>query len=157
MKIKTRKAFNFDLDTKKLKEFYPNKHWRMAYKDIKVFLKNENFEHRQGSGYVSKDKLYSYQVVAVVKRLNKACPWLKKCVKHFDVTDIGRQHDLTYLITQGGKNRCKNKKIVPKKIEKETGHYFSFKEVMEATSKPLKEKNPRKHTKSRNRSDDFER
>lgn len=35
------KAINFDLDTKKLKEYYPSKHWRKAYGDLKKFFKKQ--------------------------------------------------------------------------------------------------------------------
>lgn len=51
-----RKALNFDLDTKKYEE-NTGKHSPTAYVEIKRFLEKNNFEHRQGSGYISKDSL----------------------------------------------------------------------------------------------------
>lgn len=48
-----RKALNFDLDTKKYEEF-THRPAPTAYAEIWRFLKKNDFEHRQGSGYVSK-------------------------------------------------------------------------------------------------------
>ena len=42
--------------------------------------------------------------------MKKVFPWLKKCVNHFDVTDIGRQHDLTHIIRNNNKNIDLDKK-----------------------------------------------
>lgn len=36
-----KKSINFDLDTNKLKELYPNKNFTRAYDDIKRFIKNK--------------------------------------------------------------------------------------------------------------------
>lgn len=38
-----RKAINFDLDTRALKEFYPGKDYRAAYGEIKAFMENNGF------------------------------------------------------------------------------------------------------------------
>ena len=38
-----RRAINFDLDTKALKEFYPGKDYRAAYGEIKNFMENNGF------------------------------------------------------------------------------------------------------------------
>ena len=95
----TRKAINFDLDTKLLKQYYPTKNklfgYTKAYKDIKNFLKSQGFEHRQGSGYVSKEPLNDYGVIQVVNSLSQKFSWLSQCVKHFDVTEIGNTYDMT--------------------------------------------------------------
>lgn len=89
-----RKAVNFDLDTvimRRLK-LYPD-----GYRMLKNAFKRLGFEHRQGSGYVSKDKLDSMQVERVIKAIFTELPWVAECVKKLDVTDIGRQHDLTVI------------------------------------------------------------
>ena len=56
-----RKAINFDLDTKKLKDAYcvTNRplEYLKAYGEIKDFMKSKGFLHRQWSGYVSKEPL----------------------------------------------------------------------------------------------------
>lgn len=62
-----KKAINFDLDTKKLREFHP-KGITQAYTDIRNFLESMGFEHRQGSGYVSKEPIRYATVDAIVEK-----------------------------------------------------------------------------------------
>ena len=54
-----KKAINFDLDTKVLKEIYCKSknplEYLKAYKEIKGFMKENGFSHRQWSGYISKE------------------------------------------------------------------------------------------------------
>ena len=57
MERKYFKALNFDLDTHQLKEHYPGANYRQAYDDLRRFFKRHRFSHRQGSGYISDDKL----------------------------------------------------------------------------------------------------
>ena len=75
-----KKALNFDFDTKSLKKYYPGKHYRNAYKDIKQFLLKNGFEHRQWSGYVSKDKISSTDVRMISAKIRITFPWLSHCV-----------------------------------------------------------------------------
>lgn len=91
---KCKKALNFDLDTKLLKESYPGKHYFNAYRDIKHFLENNGFLWRQGSGYISSQRLTDVEVRGVVVDLSEKFDWLKRCVKQFDVTDVGHQYSL---------------------------------------------------------------
>ena len=77
---------NFDLDTKLLQENYPSDNWRKAYNDIFVFMNKNGFEHRQGSGYISKEQLHEIQINKKIKELATACPWIDKCVKEIDKT-----------------------------------------------------------------------
>lgn len=75
---------NFDLDTKKLQNLYPGKDWRQAYDDIRNFLKNNNFEHRQGSGYISTKSLYEVDVINTLYKLAQTYTWIYKCSTVFD-------------------------------------------------------------------------
>lgn len=88
-----RKAINFDIDTKKYEE-YTGKKSPTAYSEIKTFLKRNGFEHRQGSGYVSKDSLTDRKVLAIIMNMSSQFVWLRYCVKQIDVTNIGKQHSL---------------------------------------------------------------
>lgn len=110
MNNKHKKALNFDLDTKALKQYYSNKNYRKAYEDIKNFLLVNGFEHRQYSGYISVKPMSDATIRAKILKMKKVFPWLKKCVNHFDVTDIGRQHDLTHIIRNNNKNIDLDKK-----------------------------------------------
>lgn len=95
MERQVRKAINFDLDTKVMKEqgLYPK-----GYKLLKNSFKELGFKHRQGSGYVSENRLTSDEVGFIIKKIVKENFWLADCVKKIDVTDIGRQHDLTDMV-----------------------------------------------------------
>lgn len=109
MGIDYRKALNFDLDTNALKQHYPGKNYRQAYRDVKKFLLENGFKHRQWSGYTSIKPMADSTMRAKVLKLKKAFPWLSKCVNRFDVTDIGEQHDLTHIITGKAKVNVKEK------------------------------------------------
>lgn len=92
-----RKAINFDLDTNKMKELklYPK-----GYRMLGASLKKHGFEHRQGSGYISKEKLDGDNIYDIISELVSENEWLAECVRKIDVTDIGRQHDLTATVRE---------------------------------------------------------
>jgi len=92
MSAKMRKSLNFDLNTKKLKEYYPNKNYTEAYNDIKKFLTNNGFSHRQGSGYISKKEMSTAKVTKIIEKLNINCSWLYTCCKTLDYYDVGKEH-----------------------------------------------------------------
>lgn len=92
------KALNFDLDTHKLEQYYPMDNYRKAYHDLWSFMKLHEFLHRQGSGYLSKNKMGTKDIYNMIEELSQQFPWLGQCVRKFDVTNVGRQHDLIELI-----------------------------------------------------------
>lgn len=97
MERRQHKALNFDLDTNALKQYYPSPHYRQAYRDISRFLQTNGFEHRQWSGYRSLQAMSDAEITLLVTRLNARFPWLSKCINRFDVTNIGRNYDLSAL------------------------------------------------------------
>ena len=98
MEKKYFKALNFDLDTHKLKEYYPGANYRQAYDDLRRFFKRHKFSHRQGSGYISDIILGTADIYDLMDELGNELPWIGVCVNKIDVTNIGRQHDLTELL-----------------------------------------------------------
>lgn len=80
-----RKAINFDLDTKKLKDAYcvTNRplEYLKAYGEIKDFMKSKGFLHRQWSGYVSNEPLSKAQVDYLVQSMTRTFPWFAQCVE----------------------------------------------------------------------------
>ncbi len=94
-----RKAINFDIDTKKY-EKHTGRKAPTAYAEIKQFLKKNGFEHRQGSGYVSKNSLDDLRITAIITNMTLTLEWLKYCVKEIDVTNIGKQHSLLDTINK---------------------------------------------------------
>ncbi len=91
------KALNFDLDTHKLQEEYLGRDYHKAYYDVRNFLKAHRFEHRQGSGYLSEDKMSSADIFDLLDEMEQELGWIGSCVKKLDVTNIGQQYDLVYL------------------------------------------------------------
>lgn len=98
MERKYYKALNFDLDTHQLKEHYPGRNFRHAYDDLRRFFKQHQFSHRQGSGYISDEKLTTADIYDLMDDLSQKFPWISSCVNKIDVTNVGRQHDLTELL-----------------------------------------------------------
>jgi len=92
MEKKYRKAINFDLSVHELEKYYSN--YRKAYYDMKKFFKQRGFEHRQGSGYISKERLGQADIADLLDAMSVELPWMGSSVTRIDVTNIGRQHDL---------------------------------------------------------------
>ncbi len=96
MERKYYKAINFDLDTVKLRDYYPR--YQKAYAELLNFFKAKDFSHRQGSGYVSNMKLSSADIVDIIGELQQKFSWAGTCIKKIDVTNVGAQYDLTELL-----------------------------------------------------------
>ncbi len=96
MERKYFKAINFDLDTSRLKEYYPR--YQQAYRDLLKFFKGKDFSHRQGSGYVSNNKISTADIIDLIGDLQKEFKWSGTCIKKIDVTNVGAQYDLTELL-----------------------------------------------------------
>ncbi|HEH6154827.1 TPA: vapd [Campylobacter jejuni] len=90
------KAINFDLSTKSLEKYF--KDTREPYSLIKNFMLENGFEHRQYSGYTSKEPINERRVIRIVNKLTKKFTWLGECVKEFDITEIGEQYSLKETI-----------------------------------------------------------
>lgn len=104
----TKKAINFDLDTKELLKHFKNTH--QAYSAIKVFMEDNGFEHRQYSGYVSSGYISDASVTILTEKLNDKFKWLKDCVQKYDVTEIGETYDLKYIFDEAKEQeKSKNK------------------------------------------------
>ncbi len=97
----SRKMINFDLDTKALQTFYPKADWHNAYSDIRSFLQKEGFEHRQGSGYISKSNITYSEIQVIIDNLSRSNSWLSQCINKCDVTSVGATFDLTGIIKSG--------------------------------------------------------
>ncbi|MGX3044692.1 VapD family protein [Helicobacter sp. T3_23-1056] len=76
----------FDLDTKQLKDIFPDT--RLPYSMIKKFFEDNGFEHRQYSGYISKELLDNFDIIAIMKELGKKFTWLRNCIQEFDVSNV---------------------------------------------------------------------
>ena len=74
MERKYFKDLNFDLDTHQLKEHYTGANYRQAYDDLRRFFKRHRFSHRQGSGYISDDKLTTSDIYDLMDELSRQFP-----------------------------------------------------------------------------------
>jgi virulence-associated protein VapD len=88
------KAINFDLVTKRLNDTFGENKRRKAYTLIRRFLEKNGFEHRQWSGYRSRDTMTYTEVLDVCTRLFFELPWLGDCAGKYDVTNIGKEFDM---------------------------------------------------------------
>ena len=91
------KALYFDLRVKDLEQHYSKTNPRGAYKEIQKFLLARNFSHEQYSGYHSKYKTTDLEIFDLVHEMNREFGWLGKCLNHFEVTNVGANHDLMQL------------------------------------------------------------
>ena len=77
-------------------------------------MEKNGFEHRQYSGYISKEAISEFSVIKLTEKLNKEFKWLKNCIQKYDVTEIGETYDLKYIFNeakQNEKEKNKNKGI----------------------------------------------
>lgn len=108
----SRKAIHFDLITAELKKVYKSNNpfvYLQAYKQINHFFKQHGFEHRQWSGYLSKEPMLNISISKLIIKLNDDIPWLKNCVRKFDVTNVGETFDLTNIFKDS--NNDENSKL----------------------------------------------
>ena len=101
----SRKQITFDLCTDALKRHSPHQepplnpqYYNQAYYDIRRFMKEHGFEHRQSSAYVSAGRLTTLDIVILMEWMAAELPWLGRCVNEIDVADIGAQHSLKKLL-----------------------------------------------------------
>lgn len=91
-----RKAFHFDLDQAKLKEFYPSDSpngYKKAWADIRIFMEDHGFVHTQYSGYETVDIMPYLKAYGVIEKLNEEFPWFLTCAQVATLTEIGNRYD----------------------------------------------------------------
>ena len=109
-----RKAVNFDLDTKAMKEKLGSK--TLGYYLVEETMKKLGFIHRQGSGYISKKPMTKQDVQDFVQDLAKANIWLEHCVEVLDITDIPTSgYDFTKTLVDCAKQEREEMEMVQEK------------------------------------------
>ena len=83
-----------------LLKYYPSKNYGKAWSDIKGYLLEIGFNHRQYSGYVSIDNISMTYVIQHIIEMSLLFKWLKYCVKEFGVTIVGDEFSLKRYINQ---------------------------------------------------------
>lgn len=97
---KIRRAINFDLSIKLLKEYYNAETPKNAYKELRSFFVENGFTHRQGSGYISVDPISDAAVANLCMTLKDEFPWLEQCAKSIDLTNVFGMHDILKFIKE---------------------------------------------------------
>lgn len=85
---KFKKQITFDLDTKALKIYYPNKSWNNAYDIIKKHMTKNDFLWLQGSVYVSIHPMSSKEVTHILYKLIEDNKWLNLSMRDCRETNI---------------------------------------------------------------------
>lgn len=79
-------AINFDLDTKDAEKYHPSGTRQGAYEELKKFFEEHDFEHRQYSGYVSKEEITPEDIRVIVFKLIEQYPYITSYVRRMDAT-----------------------------------------------------------------------
>ncbi|ECO8755241.1 vapd, partial [Campylobacter coli] len=116
--------------TEELKKHFEDT--RKPYGLIKDFMLKNGFEHRQYSGYASKEPISNEDIFSIVLKISSKFTWIGSCIKEFDITEIGEQYSLKDTI----QNLC------IKEINKQAGYnkdfHGKFKEFTQKTPKNQK-------------------
>ena len=91
------KAIYFDLFINELKNYYSKTNPKGAYSKVKRYMLKNGFSHAQYSGYHSNYKTTDANIFDIMGKMNEELPWLKHCVNHIEVTNIGENYDLLVL------------------------------------------------------------
>lgn len=94
------KALYFDIRIKDLEGHYSKSNPKGAYAKIKKYLTAHSFSHEQYSGYHSHYKTTDLEIFDLIRDMSDMFPWLQYCVNHFEVTNVGTNHDLMGLFTE---------------------------------------------------------
>ena len=87
-------AIAFDLDTKTLKQSYPNASWNNAYGDIRKVLEPLGFSWQQGSVYFGGDQINAVKCVLAAQQLSNTFAWFKASVRDIRMLRIEEMNDL---------------------------------------------------------------
>ena len=131
----SRKAIFFDLDTSQMKamSLYPG-----GYGLLKNTFKKNGFTYRQGSGYVSEKKLTESKMFTIIEEIVNEQPWLTRCVKAIDISDIGKKHDVTAFVKAlGEKYAEKMIEIQKAREERRAARSIAEPKIAEAEQQPV--------------------
>ncbi|EAK4449650.1 hypothetical protein CYI58_08670 [Campylobacter upsaliensis] len=136
LKNRHKKCINFDLDTKELLKYFP-KGTRKPYALIKEFFEKQGFDHRQYSGYISKEPISDYKLTKIIHQLSIQYIWLKNCIKEFDVSNAPQTLSLKNQIYNSIERE--EKKIYNQFIQK-LRYYQSKKKILNSSTRIKYEK-----------------
>lgn len=108
-------AIHFDLSIKEIDNYFSYR--SKPYKQIEKVMKNHNFFHQQGSGYISENEISKLELFEIVNELKINVRHFEDIVKHLDSTHLDKIWDLKSYINNKNltnqilsANNLKNKK-----------------------------------------------
>lgn len=96
----TKKQITFDIDTNVAKQILGTNYTKV-YDDIERSLKN-NFDHPQGSVYVSKKPMTISSIYIHVSNLLQKHPYIEKCVRDISFTNSPKKTSLNTMFSYDG-------------------------------------------------------
>ena len=123
-----RVAINFDLSTKVLEDIFGKNNTGKPYSDIKLFMEENGFTHRQYSGYVSIEPKTDADIMLLGEKMNRKFSWFGEAVKNreIDVTEIGSVYSLKSSFTDLNGNRLEQQLRNIAMENKNNGQDFLF-------------------------------
>jgi len=103
-------AIAFDLDTETLQQLYPSTSWNNAYADIRRFLEQNGFDHKQGSVYFGDDTIDAVTCVIVAQKLAAEFDWFSPSVQDIRMLRIEDNNDLKPAISLRASDSGKSRK-----------------------------------------------
>ncbi|KQT66016.1 MULTISPECIES: virulence factor [unclassified Aureimonas] len=91
-------AIAFDFDTELLEQLYPNSSSRNAYADVRTFLEENGFEHRQVSVYFGEPNLTATECIAIVEDMADEFSWFTPSLKDIRMLRIEENNDLMVVL-----------------------------------------------------------
>ncbi len=98
-------AIAFDFDTEMLETLYPNPSRRNAYSDVRGFLEENGFEHRQGSVYFGDDDLTATECIAIVEDMADEFSWFTPSLRDIRMLRIEENNDLMVILDRTKRRR----------------------------------------------------
>ncbi|TQR49845.1 VapD family protein [Campylobacter troglodytis] len=128
------KCIHFDFLIDEIREHFSRD--STPYTQIQNFLEQNGFEHRQGSGYISKEPLSEYQTYILMKKLGAKFTWLDDCMRRFDIENAPEAMDARNEIS---KSAIKKMTQQLKELQKEVKYYTEHKNSFYADAKKRSE------------------
>ena len=98
-------AIAFDFDTEILEKLYPNASWRNAYTDVRKYLEDNGFEHRQGSVYFGDEDLTATECIVIVQDMADEFNWFTPSLKDIRMLRIEENNDLMVVLDRKSRKK----------------------------------------------------
>ena len=98
-------AIAFDFDTEILKKLYPNPSWRNADSEVRKYLEENGFEHRQGSVYFGDEDLTAAECIVIVQDMADEFSWFTPSLKDIRMLRIEENNDLMVVLDRKSRKK----------------------------------------------------